>query len=110
VLPLPLASFSRGQNPALHSWTCDDGVFGVVPFLKVSYLEVIVALIVIFDGRPPPLGGRLAGRAKSGDVKLELLRRGCSSATITQSGLSFVRGGLLLVWLAVIGDGALVLL
>ena len=77
---------------------CDDGVFGVVPFLKASHLEVIVALIVIFDGRPPPLGGRLAGEAKSGDVKSELLRRGCSSATITRSGLFFVRGGLLRVW------------
>ena len=81
-----------------------------MPFLKASHLEVIVALIVIFDGRPPPLGGCLAGGAKSGDVKSELLRRGCSSATITQSGLSFVRGLLLRVWLAVIGDGALVLL
>jgi len=72
------------------------------------HLEVFVALIVIFDGRPPPLGGRLAGEAKSGDVKSELLRRGCSSATITWSGLFFVRGGLLQVWLVVVGDGALV--
>jgi len=74
----------------------------------VSHLEVIVALIVVFDGCPPPLGGRLTGGAKSGDVKSELLRRGCSSATITRSGLSFVYGRLLREWLAVIGDGALV--
>ena len=79
-----------------------------MPFLKASHLEVIVALFVIFDGRPPPFGGCLVGGAKPGDVKSELLRRGCSSATITQSGLSFIRGGLLQVWLTVIGDGALV--
>ena len=58
-----------------------------MPFLKASHLEVIVTLNVIFDGRPPSLGGCLAGGAKSGDVKSELLRRGCSSATITQSGV-----------------------
>jgi len=78
--------------------------------LKASHLEVIVTLNVIFDGRPPSHGGCLAGGAKSGDVKSELLRRGCSSASITRGGLSFVRGRLLQVWLAVFGDGALVAL
>ena len=67
-----------------------------------------MALIVVFDGFPPPLGGRLTGGAKSGDVKSELLRRRCSSSTITRSGLSFVYGRLLRECLAVIGDGALV--
>ena len=81
-----------------------------MPLLKASHLEVFVALMVVFDGHPPPLGSRLVGGAKSDDVKSELLRRQCSSATMTRGGLSFVRERLLRVWSAVIGNGALVLL
>ena len=56
----PLASSSRGENPVL-SWTCDGGVFGAVPFLKASHLDVVMTpMIIVFGVCPSSFGGHLA--------------------------------------------------
>ena len=53
---------------------CDDGTFRIVPFLKVSLVEVVMAsMIVVFGVRPSLIGGHLACGDWSCDVKSELL-------------------------------------
>ena len=75
---LPSSIFPPGVKIlSKSSWTCDGDAFCAMPFLKASYLEVVMAsTFIVFGGRPSPLGGCLPGGAYSCDVKSEPLRQG----------------------------------